>query len=113
MKKHYFDPLKFDDEEPEVKPKPRKTFPAKDDFKKAITIITREVSRIQAGKSEYHPYAIQLKDGRCPATVSLNRFKDEPTLKGLEEFLVLSEQDFGARVKQFFEETLNRVLSGS
>lgn len=108
----YFTPVTFKDPEPKVKEEKKKTlkFPSKTAFTKAIKAIRKEINLIQIGQSEHSHYAIQLKDGRCPAIASLERFAERPTEEGMKQLLELSEQDFGLRVRRYFEELLNKVL---
>lgn len=107
----YFTPVQFNDPAPEdEKPvKKEKKFPSAKTFNKVVSAMKKEIRLIQTGHSKYTHYAIQLKDGRCPAIAAIERFAEKPSREGMEEILDLSEQDFGLRVRRYFEELFNQV----
>lgn len=109
--KDYFTPVEFKDEVEEVAEETKQeVFPEKEKFTDAISTIKKEFSKISEGTSKYSHYAITMKDDRGPATATLERFEETPNRENMDSFLEIAEQEFGLRVKRFFEETLNKVL---
>lgn len=114
MNKDYFKPVKFNEnKQNKSKVKSTPKFPNKKKFTKAINLIRQEFEKIATGTSEYSHYAIVMKDDQGPATVTLAKFEATPTIENMKEFLDIAEQEFGLRVKKFFEETLNTVLENN
>ncbi len=67
-----------------------------------LSSVDQELLNIQAGESQYRGGAIHFEKGTCPAKNGLELFRNNPTLKNLDNFLALASQDFGNTVGEAF-----------
>lgn len=114
MTKEYYTPVQFPELEPETSPL---EIPEADPeaFRVAVTgvllEVNREIVRIKSGTSKLLKYVPQDKGGDGPVYNALRLLTENPTKESLEQFIVISNQDFGRGVAKHFIKLFSEVDS--
>ena len=113
MSKELFTPIEFDVTIKEPKPRPIQTdkavnFPTYEKLKEAILIIRQEMTRVENGTSELRRGAMNFPKGNNPAEATLKLLEDDCSEPVIQRFLDVAKQDYGARVSDFFIDTIRK-----
>ena len=114
MSKELFTPIEFDVTIKEPKPRPIQTtgdtnFPDFETLKNAIYIIRQEMTRVENGTSPLREGSMNFPKGNNPAEATLQLLKTDCSEPVLQRFLDVAKQDYGARVSDFFIDTIRKA----
>ncbi len=114
MSKDLFTPVEFDVTIKEPKARPiqmDKTidFPDFETLKEAVHIIRQEMTRVENGTSTLKEGSMNFPKGNNPAEATLLLLKEDCSEPVLQRFLDVAKQDYGARVSDFFIDTIRRA----